>query len=224
MSMFKNDKISASGRGCGCKDNGLYFNARQASWVVVIAIMLGFFIFITGYFWGKRNGAQELSFVASQESLTDQVYSSLCVMNDEDVSYGPATPENTVVHEQDSLSKGGDANVEQNEVPIILSDTKNEPVEVGQIPVASAIMSNHTYCAQLVGFGTKRAADRFVARMDRHRIPVVIVTKHSKTTKGVARTWYQAMTNTFSDKAQLEKQIEQIKTIERLHDVRIITI
>jgi hypothetical protein len=216
-----NDPVSA--KRCSGKEQGVCLNARQASWAVVTIVGLGFFAFITGYFWGKRTGAQELSFIASQESLTDQVYSSLCVMNGEEIVHNKIQ-ENTVVHEQDSLSKGGDSNREDtsNDNSIALSDGENHDVSSMQTSVSQE--PTHTYYAQLVGFGTKRAADRFVARLDKHGIDVTIATKSSKTSKGISKSWYQAVTKTFSDKAELQKQINQIKVIEHLHDVRIITI
>lgn len=223
MSMLKSSNDPVSSKRCSGKEQGVCLNARQASWAVVIIVALGFFTFITGYFWGKHTGAQELSFIASQESLTDQVYSSLCVMNGEEIIHNKIH-ENTIVHEQDSLPKGGDSNREDisNDNSIALSDSENHDVSSVQTSVTQE--PTQTYYAQLVGFGTKRAADRFVARMDKHGIGVTIATKHSKTAKGAPKTWYQAMTKTFSDKAELQQQIERIKAIEHLHDVRIITI
>ena len=55
---------------------------RQMSLAVAALLALSFFIFMTGYFLGKRKAIQEFSYHVDQESLADQIYSSMCVLYD----------------------------------------------------------------------------------------------------------------------------------------------
>ena len=57
-------------------------NQRQLSLLVAGLLALSFFIFISGYFLGKKRAAEEFSYKADQESLADQIYSSMCVLYD----------------------------------------------------------------------------------------------------------------------------------------------
>jgi hypothetical protein len=55
---------------------------RMLSLAVAGFIVFSFFIFIGGYFLGKQSAAQEFAYKADQDSLADQIYSSMCVLYD----------------------------------------------------------------------------------------------------------------------------------------------
>ncbi len=77
--------------------------------------------------------------------------------------------------------------------------------------------------AQLIGFGTPRAADRFVDRLQQKNIPVKVVERHSKTAQGKEIIWYQVVTERFSKKDDLIVFTQKIKKEERLNDIRIVS-
>lgn len=56
--------------------------ARQTSIIGASAVLSMFFIFIAGYFYGQQRAAEQFTFCVEQESLADQVYSSLCGLYD----------------------------------------------------------------------------------------------------------------------------------------------
>ena len=88
-------------------------------------------------------------------------------------------------------------------------------------PVAQAEPTQHY--AQLIGFGTSRAADRFVDRLQQKNIPVKVVERHSKTAQGKEIIWYQVVTERFSKKDDLVVFTQKIKHEERLNDIRIVS-
>src|SRR3989337_212428 len=56
------------------RDDLLVFDRRQASIVVATLILIAFFIFISGYFWGKKRAMEQFVDQVSQGSFADQVY------------------------------------------------------------------------------------------------------------------------------------------------------
>ena len=77
--------------------------------------------------------------------------------------------------------------------------------------------------AQLIGFGTSRAAERFVYRLQQKNIPVKVVERHSKTAQGKEIIWYQVVTERFNKKDDLVAFTRKIKKEERLNDIRIVS-
>ncbi len=93
-------------------------------------------------------------------------------------------------------------------------------VELAESPVRPEPKQHY---AQLIGFGTSRAADRFVDRLQQKNIPVKVVERHSKTVQGKEIIWYQVVTERFSKKDDLVAFTQKIKNEERLNDIRIIS-
>jgi hypothetical protein len=79
------------------------------------------------------------------------------------------------------------------------------------------------YYAQLIGFGTLRAADKFAERLQQKNFPVKVVEKHSKTAQGKKIIWYQVVTETFDKKDDLIVFTQKIEKEERLNDIRIVS-
>jgi uncharacterized protein YaaN involved in tellurite resistance len=79
------------------------------------------------------------------------------------------------------------------------------------------------YKAQLIGFGTSRAAQQFADRLQNKNMPVRVDERHSKTAQGKKIIWYQVTTEPFNDKQELLTFVEKIKKEERLKDIRIVS-
>ena len=74
----------------------------------------------------------------------------------------------------------------------------------------------------LNGFGTLKAADRFVNRLQKKGIPVEVKKRISKTVRGKIIAWYQVVTKEYTDKSVLEKLVATLKKDEKLKDPSII--
>ena len=110
------------------------------------------------------------------------------------------------------------------------------PQEQFQAPVATAmhapkvedvfqeeVTSEQFYKAQLIGFGTQRAANQFVERLQQKNMPVRVQERHSKTAQGKEVIWYQVTTELFNDKQELTAFVDRIQKEERLKDIRIVS-
>jgi len=210
---------------CVCDGKqGLFLNNRHMSWIISIALLLNFFLFMTGYFLGKKQAVDHLNYKIDQESLTDHVYSSMYALYDSKVqtaSSDNAEPgEEIEVAEADATSE--ESSLEQAvditaEVKTVDDNTKNSP------KIISVQQDGREYSAQLVGFSSERTAQQFVQKLAQRDITAHIKQRPSKTAKGRTVYWYQVITESFTNKEELLKLVEKIKRREKLHDVRIIT-
>lgn len=86
----------------------------------------------------------------------------------------------------------------------------------------SSDIASNRYRAQLIGFGTLRAAQQFVDRLQQKNIPVRICERHSKTAQGKKVIWYQVTTEPFDNKKELTAFVNRIQKEERLKDICIV--
>ncbi len=78
------------------------------------------------------------------------------------------------------------------------------------------------YYAQLIGFGTQQAAQRFVKKLAKKQIPVEIVKHCSRTAQGKTINWYQVVTMPYEDKQQLLNLVDSVQKTEKIQDARIV--
>lgn len=209
---------------CVCDGKkGVFLNNRHMSWALSILLLLNFFIFITGYFLGKKNALEQLHTKIDQESLTDHVYSSMYTLYDHKVRFEPDQNE---LSENNQESLVPDQNIEEfapigNETDATNIDITHEVQE--KINETESADPDHAYYAQLVGFGTEKAAQQFKNKLAKHGVETHIKKRPSVTPRGRTIYWYQVITETFADKNELIKLVEVIKKQEKLHDTRIVT-
>ena len=112
-------------------------------------------------------------------------------------------------------------------VPVQQSLPEPDVVPVAYAPTIDGVVRNEIsdeqwYKAQLIGFGTSRAANQFVERLQQKNLPVRVQERHSKTAQGKEVIWYQVTTELFNDKHELMVFVDKIKKEERLKDIRIV--
>jgi len=79
------------------------------------------------------------------------------------------------------------------------------------------------YYAQLIGYGTQKAADAFAEKLVENNIPVSVKTRKSRTASGKERVWYQVVTDPFSDKQALEALTKRIAQAEKIDGIQIVS-
>ena len=192
------------------KTKGVFLSNRHASFVVSGGLLFSFIVFIGGYFLGQKNTVDHFSNKVEQESFADQLYSSMCMMHE---------------NKDNELNESEEVVVVQVEQPEISKATQ----VVTQAPVQEAEKSlvndepQKQYYAQLVGFGTEKAAQQFRQRLRKKNIDVIVNRRRSKTSKGKTVSWYQVVTQKFNDQDNLNNLVETISEQERLKGVRIVT-
>jgi cell division protein FtsN len=79
------------------------------------------------------------------------------------------------------------------------------------------------YYAQLIGFGTEKAAEQFVKRLASNGVTTEIKKRVSKTVKGRTSYWYQVVTTAYANKDDLSRIVDKLVKEEKLKDVCIRT-
>lgn len=188
---------------CACQDTTvLALDRTSVSRMVAASSMVFFFVFITGYFWGKKHAAEAFTTAVTQEAITDRMQMAFASIDSNISDLEVATVSDNVSPLPSEIETVG------NEENIL----KREPAPEGK-----------TYYAQLVGFGAARNAKRFVQKLaDRGITQINMTSRTSRMRNGKKRTWYQVVTAPFDDHAQLVSLVDRIKEVEKLHDVRIV--
>jgi hypothetical protein len=188
------------------KKDGLFLPSRQVGLLLSGLIIAFFVFFISGYFLGKKQIADELMYKIEQESFADQVYSSLCALYDQDL-------DSAQIEETDQLvSQDKNVLVPEKEEELII----NNSIE----PQTESVHLGKQYYAQLIGFGTQQAADQFAQRIGKIA-QVEVRARESSTAKGRKITWYQVVTKPFNDRDSLHNAVDRITKQEKLKGVQI---
>lgn len=210
MNMYQDDTI-------------LVLDRKSVSRIIASMLLLGFFVFIAGYFLGKKKAIETFAAKVEQESFADQITYSLNTLYDEKQ---PHTIIQEVEVEEDidaeilgaipQLPVQAKAVQKPSEAATSMQPTQSKPA-VAPKPV----VSDMRYQAQLAG-GNKKNMQAFADRLAKHGIPVEIKRRVSKTAKGDTIIWHQAVSAPYMDKQALELLVDRVKKIEKIGDVRII--
>lgn len=200
----------------GNKEEGFFLTKRQASAVSAVSILLLLLTFIAGYFWGQKKSAEVFTDKVLNDSFSDQVNYSMYSM------YGEQPSEEQSTEEQEEDQSGDEEMTSEPEV-------KNEQEVVKTPEVVDNSNSNTEgsvkHYAQLVGFGSRRAAEQFANKIQKkgYNLNVYVITKKSKSARGKIITWYQVVTEELNDKEQLMNEVEKIKVGEKLTGIKFNT-
>lgn len=182
---------------------------KQLSYAIAALLAFTFFIFIAGYFLGKQKAAQEFSYRADQDSLADQIYSSMCILYD-------AKDENDDGEENETDSESDQNSDESEKKEEILAPEENQP--------ADAPVNEKKYFAALAGFSSATLAEgkKMMQRLKAHGFDVQMVERTSKTVKGQTKTWHQLITAVCANKDELQQIVSQIAKREHIKEKNII--
>ena len=224
---------------------------RQASMIMASMLLFCLFVFIVGFFLGKRTTIDDFSSKVTKEALHDQIdflLTTQSLESSQESSFDKVTTDAAIIEAEPLVHKElaiMTADVQAIATPVTISAHKQEqaiitndnnfsrpqdfPVleskpstEESIIPIVSDV-KNPQY-AQLIGFGTKQAAQAFVTRLKKHHVPVILKTMISKTASGKQRTWYQAITPTYESAQELQDQVSKIKRLEHIRGNDIKTV
>ena len=174
-------------------DHTITLTMRQLSLSIAALLAFGFFVFMSGYFLGHKRATQEFSYRADQESLADQIYSSMCILYDsKDEEETESTDEDQTL-ESDGIAESVEAS------PEISSEVLPEVS-------TSAITPEKQYRAVLSGFPASLIdnAKQMIARLNKKGYPVELV-EHTSTHKKISKKWYQVVTKPYASREELEK-------------------
>jgi len=199
---------------------------RQASMVMASMLLFCLFVFVAGYFLGKRTLIDDFSTTVTKESLHDQIDLLLTTQSLQSSQEEQAESSDAPIKAEGKPLFDEIVVVDQEMViPEVITEERESQSKAkkgeskpSNIAIADKVDVKKTQHAQLIGFGTKKAAQAFVARLKKHDIPVILKTMMSKTASGKQRTWYQAITPTYDSLKELESQVTKIKRLEHIRD------
>lgn len=197
---------------CLCSnDQGLFVPNRQLSVVVAGLLFLFFTFFLTGYFLGKRYAIQQFTEKMYSESFSDQVYASVVSSN--------LSPVNNMSQSIDIVGAEVEKLSAPQETDILIARSENE--------INTAVVDDEThkvhYYAQLIGFGTEKAAEKFVQKLALKGVETTVKKHVSKTAKGRTSQWYQVVTAPYDNKNELAVVVNKLTKEEMLKGVHITT-
>ena len=178
----------------GRNREGVIITSKELMYGGVALALTLFFVFAGGYFLGKKRAFEELALQYDDECFADKISQSLSLLG-----------------EQSEADEAEGAGTEEE-----VTQEKQEPQQAQQDGAERELAY-----AQLCGFGTKQAAELYVARLKRRAIAARIVDRKSLSRKGRPITWYQVVTQSM-EKQELNDIISRIKEADKLTDVRIV--
>jgi hypothetical protein len=200
-------KISIENNGtqmCHCSDNhGLFIPNRQLSAIVAVILLLAFSIFMTGYFLGKKKVVEQFTQDMRQDAVADKIYTTLLSTSSEAVT----TDALLVTHADDTTQT---SSLMSEEIVVAAATTD-----------ISLDTQGPSYYAQLIGFGTEKAAQLFVKKLSAKGIETEVKKRTSKTAKGNTSYWYQVVTAQYSNKDDLLHLVDKLTKEENIKDARV---
>jgi hypothetical protein len=212
---------------------------RQASMFMASMLLFCLFIFIVGFFLGKRTHLDDFSSKVTKEALHDQIDFLLTTQSlqsseesfgsGNDLAQAAIEPQLQDLH---TMVKADTAkqtvftadrqekNIRPENFPVL----EDKKISDNQVGISSDSNIKKPQYAQLIGFGTKQAAQAFVTRLKKHNVPVILKTMISKTAAGKQKTWYQAITPTYDTAQELQDQVSKIKRLEHIRGNDIKTV
>jgi hypothetical protein len=192
-------------------DPGLFIPNRQLSVVVAILLLLAFSLFMTGYFLGKRKAVEQFTQEMQQDAIADKIYTTVLKTSSSDSAYAESMKDKA---EDTLLVTHADENVATS---LLLSHEEVAAVQ----QVGADLEKTHCYYAQLIGFGTEKAAQNFVKKLSAKGIETEVKKRASKTVKGQTSYWYQVVTAQYAHKDDLLHLVDKLTKEENIKDARI---
>jgi hypothetical protein len=207
---FKKMSVENGNQMCHCSNNqGLFVPNRQLSTVVAITLLLAFSIFMTGYFLGKRKAVEQFAQTMQQEAVADKIYTTMLLTSAEALAKEDRQADTLVMYADDTIIASATINQEMSETPIVM------PQDV------SSDVPSQKYYAQLIGFGTEKAAQAFTKKLFAKGIETEVKKRSSKTVKGHTSYWYQVVTAQYAHKDDLLHLVDKLTKEENIKDARI---
>ena len=198
---------------------------RQVSMLMASMVLFCLLVFIVGFFVGKRTVLEDYSAKITKEALHDQIdflltTQSMQSSQETALDLSDNLPEILITPELNTNASivAAPENIEPLIVKADVAPVQNVSVVSENQSIQDVPVKQGKQYAQLIGFGTKKAAQIFVARLKKQNIPVILKTNISKTASGKQKVWYQAITPTYNSYEELQEQIAKIKHLERIRD------
>jgi len=191
---------------------------RWASDAVAGVVLCAFFVFMAGYFIGKRGAVEEVAQRAECDSFADCIYSSFHGLHDNE--WAEAAPIALAELTQPDVDEG-----EVLEVPSVAAGRMASAATISEetFGVAATNSSSEKYYAQLAGFRTANAADKLSKRLQGRGVQTEVKKRKSRTARGAEHAWYQVVTVAHNERQSLENIVDRVSREEKIKGAQIVT-
>jgi len=191
---------------------------RWASDIAAGAVLCAFFVFMAGYFIGKRGAVEEVTQRAECDSFADCIYSSFQGLHDNEWAEAApialaelSQPDEPETLDMPSVAAGRMASA---------ATISEETFEVAS---ASTSSSNKKFYAQLAGFRTANAANKLSARLCDRGVKTEVKKRKSRTSRGAEHAWYQVVTVAHNERQPVENIVDRVSREEKIKGAQIVT-
>ncbi len=188
--------------------DGLFIPTRQVAAYTSLALSVLGAVFMSGYFFGKKHMADEFVLKVEHDSFADQISASLCALYDQELE-SDFLQQDTAIHSESPLMAHQELKADS-------------AVEVDRNGVENPEVST-SYYAQLIGYGTQKAAEQFAQKQKAKGICVSVKTRESQTAQGKKTTWYQVVTEPFADRQALDQLAQRIARDEKIEGIQVVS-
>ncbi len=179
--------------------DSLVLSTRQTSLIVAGVVFIVFVAFMTGYFLGTKHATEEFIAQVNRETFADHIFASMHTM---------------VTEQQEDLK--------QPEI-VVTAAMPQEDSPQSELTHEAKIDIPHYFAAELIGFGTKKAALDFIDRVHKYIEAHLELRERTSTgKKGKKVTWYQVVTPQYTDRTALDTVISAITRKEKLNQIHIV--
>jgi len=186
---------------------------RWASDIAAGAILCAFFLFMAGYFVGKRGVVEEVTQRAECDSFADRIYTSFQGLHD---NGWRETASPVTLAELDRTNQNS-------ELPGTTLVAGRVASGVSALPEEIISEPSGLHYAQLAGFRTAKAATKLSTRLTDRGVPTEVKRRVSRTARGVEHAWYQVVTTAYNDRESLENVVDRVSREEKINGARIVT-
>ncbi len=173
---------------------------QQVSVVAATCLMLAFFVFIAGVFWGKKSILEISPAQLTSDSFADTIYDTFWMAPEE----RKIVPEQKSREELDSCSQLDKDSSNESESQINELNEQENEIQENQV-------KEELYYAQFGGFNTLQEAQNCSQKLVARGIQARPLERLSKTGAGEARIWYAVVTEATVNKNELALTINRIK-------------
>ena len=196
---------------------GLFIPSRQVSAYTALSFVLVGVVFMTGYFFGKKQMVDQFVAKVEHDSFSDQIYSALCALSDQDEQRATALMQRDLPQKKAAIALEAEAGKE-----IAVEKAKSPEPTLKAAGGSKGETPEQQFYAQLIGYGTQKAAACFAQKLQKKGIPSFVKTRKSQTAQGKRATWYQVVTAPFGDRESLDRLTQRIAREEKIQGIQIV--
>lgn len=221
------------------ENNEIKLDKKNVSYIVAALLLSFFFIFLAGFYAGKKNAINSQVDLSDLSRDTDDLSVNLGqdhgsreideanMGGDELVDDRGELFDNIANAKLENISENIQANKSQ-----VISENENEKLEVKTSERENlkkkeqekpSVKDNKFYYAAISGFGNLNAANK-VKKDKFGQFDVIVIKKQAKSNKGILKPWYQIITIPTGNKEKLKAELGQIKKVAKIKDIKILEI